>query len=255
MNTTNIAMVIGANGGIASALLKELTSDSEIDLVVAVSRNTRQVSQNDKLYWLKSDSSNESIEKVVNHIQHLNSEAPALVADSKIVLKSLFICVGTLHDAQTERWPEKRIEMLNTEHFSEVLETNTLVPLLWLKHISRLLNKNTETKIAVFSARVGSISDNELGGWYSYRASKAALNMLLKTLAIEFKRRFPKVKILAFHPGTTDTALSKPFQSGVPEHKLFSPEFVAQRLVSILSALPLDGTLSYLDWDNKAIPY
>ena len=107
---------------------------------------------------------------------------------------------------------------------------------------------------------MGSIGDNRLGGWYAYRSSKAALNMLLQNMAIEYARRVKNVKLIAFHPGTTDTALSKPFQATVPEGKLFTPEFVAERLLDIMNGTAvdpemMDGQLAYLDWDNKQIPW
>ena len=105
------------------------------------------------------------------------------------------------------------------------------------------------------SARVGSINDNRMGGWYSYRASKAALNMLLKTAAIEYARRAKNVKLIAFHPGTTDTTLSKPFQKNIPEDKLFKPDFVARQLLMLVAKTPIDGTLSYLDWDHQSIDW
>ena len=112
-----------------------------------------------------------------------------------------------------------------------------------------------DPRIAVFSARVGSISDNQLGGWYSYRASKAALNMVLKCAAIELARLNPRAKLVAFHPGTTDTNMSKPFQKGVPAEKLFSPDFVASRLLVSLDSIVPDGELAFLDWDGKAIAW
>ena len=105
----------------------------------------------------------------------------------------------------------------------------------------------------LFSARVGSISDNRLGGWYSYRASKAALNMMIKTAAIELARRAKNIKLIAFHPGTTDTPLSKPFQKNVPENKLFSAEFVAKQLLDIVENTPIDQSPSYLDWQGETI--
>jgi NAD(P)-dependent dehydrogenase (short-subunit alcohol dehydrogenase family) len=129
------------------------------------------------------------------------------------------------------------------------------VPALWVSHLARVLRRSTGCSIAVLSARVGSIGDNRLGGWYSYRTAKAALNMFLKTAAVEYARRAPKVKLLAFHPGTTDTGLSRPFQKGVPEGKLFPPGFVAQRLLALLHEVTPDGELSFMDWDGKPIPW
>jgi NAD(P)-dependent dehydrogenase (short-subunit alcohol dehydrogenase family) len=118
-----------------------------------------------------------------------------------------------------------------------------------------LLKQARGCKVTIFSARVGSIGDNHLGGWYSYRASKAALNMLLKSTAIEYARRAPSVKLLAFHPGTTDTPLSRPFSKQVPEHKLFQPGFVAEQLFKILEQLEPDGELSFLDWQGQRVDW
>ena len=107
----------------------------------------------------------------------------------------------------------------------------------------------------MLSARVGSIADNHLGGWYSYRCAKAALNMGLKSAAIELARRAKGIKLVAFHPGTVDTPLSEPFQKNVAPEKLFEPAFVAERLDEILAAHAADGELSYLDWAGKAVPW
>jgi NAD(P)-dependent dehydrogenase (short-subunit alcohol dehydrogenase family) len=132
---------------------------------------------------------------------------------------------------------------------------NALLPMLWLQALARGLGRKQDCVIAALSARVGSIGDNRLGGWYSYRASKAALNMLLQTAAVELARRAPATKLIAFHPGTTDTPLSRPFQSGVPAARLFTPDFVAEKLLAIMDQTTADGTLSYLDWDGQTITW
>lgn len=238
------AIVIGARGGLGYALLNKLVDDQSIDQVIAISRNTHIKSEDPNVRWLKSDATDASIQKVANRI---NEEGIDLV--------SVYVVVGTLHDSESGRMPEKRIEDLDRTSMEEVFRVNTYLPMLWIKALSAALNKQSKTRFVVFSARVGSIGDNELGGWYSYRASKAALNMMLKTLAIELKRRYPETKVISFHPGTTDTELSKPFQKAVPEGKLFRPEFVAARLVNIVDQAESDGSLSYLDWDNKPIPW
>ena len=137
----------------------------------------------------------------------------------------------------------------------EVFQANVVVPSLWIGAIPHLLRPDADCVVAVLSARVGSITDNRLGGWYSYRASKAALNMVLKSASVEFARRFPGVKLLAFHPGTTDTKLSQPFQRGVPPNKLFTPDFVAGRLSGLMDRLKPEGQLSYLAWDGSKIEW
>ena len=161
------------------------------------------------------------------------------------------ICNGILHNENV--WPEKRIEELTSDSLIEVFSINSVTPLLWLKALITLVKSPSDCVITVFNARIGSIGDNRSGGWYSYRASKAALNMLLKTAAIEYARRAKNVKLISFHPGTTDTALSKPFQGSVKKENLFTPDFVAQHLVRIMNRQNVDGELSFIDWENKAI--
>jgi len=183
----------------------------------------------------------------------------------------IIICNGILHSGaatghsghtgQPSLMPEKRIEDINSDALQQLFYANSIVPMLWLSALTPLLsqaNHNVATEkcvIGILSARVGSISDNRLGGWYGYRASKAALNMLIKTTAVEYARRLKRVKLIAFHPGTTDTPLSKPFQANVPAGKLFTPEFVASQLYNIMSNIEPNGEASYLDWQGKEISW
>jgi NAD(P)-dependent dehydrogenase (short-subunit alcohol dehydrogenase family) len=244
--TKTAAIVVGANGGIGYAAVQCFEKDEQIDHVFAISRSLHTgASLNDlNTTWLKSDSSEQSIADICRQI-----------GSSIFSVRYIVVATGILHNSDNGIKPEKRIESLASEALHEVFNINTFLPLQWLKGFTVLLNKNNQTNIGVLSARVGSIEDNRLGGWYSYRASKAALNMLLKTLAVEYQRRFPKTKLTSFHPGTTKTALSRPFQAGVPEHKLFTVEFVAQRLHQLLQVSPPDGELSFQDWDHKKIPW
>jgi len=116
------------------------------------------------------------------------------------------------------------------------------------KYFVPLLRRDEKAVFAALSARVGSISDNRLGGWYAYRASKAALNMVLKTLAIEIGRRFKNQIIVGLHPGTVDTDLSKPFQGNVPEGKLFTAEFSAEKLLDVVDGLSAEDSGNLFDW-------
>jgi NAD(P)-dependent dehydrogenase (short-subunit alcohol dehydrogenase family) len=244
--TKSAAIVVGANGGIGYATVKCFEKDEQIDHVFAISRhiNAEQNLNDANTSWLKSDSSEQSITRICAQIE-----------SSIFSVRYIVIATGILHNTDSGIKPEKRIASLTSETLHEVFNINTFLPLQWLKGFTELLNKKNQTNIAVLSARVGSIEDNRLGGWYSYRASKAALNMLLKSLAIEYQRRFPKTKLTSFHPGTTDTELSKPFQAGVPKHKLFTVEFVALRLHQLLQISVPDGELSFQDWDHKNIPW
>jgi NAD(P)-dependent dehydrogenase (short-subunit alcohol dehydrogenase family) len=131
---------------------------------------------------------------------------------------------------------------------------NAMGPALVLKHFQPLLPRNGKAVFAAISARVGSISDNRIGGWYSYRASKAALNMMLKCAAIEIGRTRKHQIMLGLHPGTVDTGLSKPFQSNVPDGKLFSAEQSAGYMLDAIEGASPDQSGSVIDWDGKTVP-
>jgi NAD(P)-dependent dehydrogenase (short-subunit alcohol dehydrogenase family) len=132
---------------------------------------------------------------------------------------------------------------------------NALGPALVMRHLLPLMRREGKAVLAVMSARVGSIGDNRLGGWYAYRASKAALNQFMKTASIEAARRYRNVIVLALHPGTTDTGLSAPFQANVPEGKLFSSAFVAERLLEVIEQTGPDDSGSFRAWDDSEIPW
>lgn len=245
MSEDTAALVLGASGGLAQAIIGELMADPEIGTVIAISRSAapENVSAGTvKPTWIETEYTEPAMAAVVEQLQSFAGRITRVV-----------ICHGILHSETL--WPEKRLEDICAEALQSVFQANTVVPVLWLKLLHRLLKSKQRCVVAALSARVGSIGDNHLGGWYAYRSSKAALNMMLRTLSIEYGRRVKNVKIISFHPGTTDTALSKPFQASVPSDKLFTPEFVAERLCGIMNEAEIDGQLSYLDWDNKSIPW
>ena len=165
----------------------------------------------------------------------------------------LINCVGVLRIG--DRGPEKTIGQLEPEHFMRSVEVNCLPTLLLGRHAADALKGSERGVFAAVSARVGSIADNGLGGWYSYRASKAALNMSLKCLAIEWGRTRKNIRVAALHPGTTDTRLSRPFQSNVPEGKLFTPAFTAERLLERVDSLHDGPSGRFLAWDGEEIPW
>ncbi|MEZ5744869.1 MAG: SDR family oxidoreductase [Sphingomonadaceae bacterium] len=137
---------------------------------------------------------------------------------------------------------------------ADVFAVNTIGPALIAKHFLPLLPRDRRAIFAALSARVGSISDNRLGGWHSYRASKAALNMLVRNFAIEVGRNNREAVVVALHPGTVDTSLSDPFQSGVPDDKLFTPAFSAAKLLDVLSSLEPQDSGGHFDWAGKPVP-
>lgn len=225
-------VVIGAGGGLGSALVEHWLAAGAAP-VIAVSRQQQPAGLNSsKLHWLRCDYSDEQLALVVARIGELAPRPRWLV-----------ICNGLLQQGSIR--PEKRLEALNLEVMTQLYQTNALLPLLG----------SSPCTLAVLSARVGSIGDNRAGGWYGYRAAKAALNMLLKCAAIELARRAPGVKLLAFHPGTVDTQLSRPFHGNLAAGSLHSPQQAAAHLVTLMARLTADGELSYLDWRGEPIEW
>lgn len=238
---THSVLIIGAGGGIGQALVAHWLATGA-NPVIAISRKAAPAElTHPHLHWLNCDYSDPQLTDCVARISHLTSE-----------LRHIVICNGLLHQGQIT--PEKRLEALDMAAMTHLYQINALLPLRWITQLLPLLGKNP-CNIAVFSARVGSIGDNRAGGWYGYRAAKAALNMLLKCAAIELARRAPGVKLLAFHPGTTDTPLSRPFHGNVPAGALHTPQQVADHLVSLMNQLQPDGQLSYLDWQGQPIEW
>lgn len=243
-------LIIGANSEIAKALSEKIQKDTTI-LLTLISRQPISVDNNTII-----EPKNTYQKVIVENYDALaiNNAVDTITKYSKLPITRIFVCNGLLHN-ETIR-PERRLEDFCSEAFQTVLNANTLTPILWLKYLLPLLSQHkTPCKIAVLSARVGSIEDNQLGGWYTYRSSKAALNMLLKTASIELARRAKHIKLLSFHPGTTNSPLSKPFQKNVAKDKLFEAEFVANQLLTIINEIEIDGKLSYLDWQGKKIPW
>ncbi|WP_220744494.1 SDR family NAD(P)-dependent oxidoreductase [Shewanella colwelliana] len=233
---SGVSVVIGASSVIAKALIEHLLMQGP---VIAISRQALT-------YTAKRPKSIQS--------GYSEGEIAALVSElarQKHVISNVFIFNGILHQDRVK--PEKRLEDLSEEAMNTLFKINTITPMMWLKHLMPLVKGDRKCVIAVMSARIGSISDNRLGGWYSYRASKAALNMLLQTSAVEYARRAKNVAILAFHPGTTDTPLSKPFLQNVPKEKLFSPDFVAERLLAVTQTVTPSAQAYFIDWNGDAI--
>jgi NAD(P)-dependent dehydrogenase (short-subunit alcohol dehydrogenase family) len=238
-----VVVIIGANSEIAKGLAEHFSGNSFIEIIV-ISRDISFYQQDkfEKFSVIKvNDYQEETINKVAAQLQN--------TTESNI--GRVFICHGLLHTKSFQ--PEKRLEDFSPAHFNQIITANTITPMLWLKYLTPTLSGKQPCKVVVFSARVGSITDNRLGGWYSYRASKAAMNMLIKSASIELARRAKNIKIISFHPGTTDSPLSKPFQYNVPKGKLFTRSFVAEKVVNVVDNIPLDGMASFVDWQAKDI--
>ncbi len=167
----------------------------------------------------------------------------------------LLNCAGVLHDASRGMQPERRLEDVSADSLAHAFAVNATGALLLARHFAPLLPRRGPCVVANLSARVGSIGDNRLGGWYAYRASKAAQNMITRGLAIELRRRARGAVVVALHPGTTDTALSAPFQARVPDEQLFSPERAAGHLLAVLDGLSTGDSGGFFAWDGSPIPW
>tara|TARA_Y100001968_G_scaffold254573_1_gene240529 strand:- start:589 stop:1308 length:720 start_codon:yes stop_codon:yes gene_type:complete len=160
---------------------------------------------------------------------------------------------GFLHSELLK--PEKRLSHINRSNIIKNFSINSIAPILIAKSIEKFLRPELHFCYASLSARVGSIGDNRLGGWYSYRASKAAQNQFLKTLSIEWRRKYPLSVVSILHPGMCDTKLSRPFQSAVPKIKLFTPTQSAEYLINIISEQKPSESGNFLAWDKSIIPW
>ena len=177
----------------------------------------------------------------------------ARVARDLAPLRLVICAAGALHG---EGWqPEKRLSQVNVEGLRRSFAVNAWGPLLLAQAVEAALPRDEPVHLASLSARVGSIGDNRLGGWYGYRAAKAAQNQLLRTLALEWRRRLPLACVTLLHPGTTATALSQPFQGSVPPGKLFAPERAAGHLLDVLETQTPEHSGSFLAWDGQPIPW
>jgi NAD(P)-dependent dehydrogenase (short-subunit alcohol dehydrogenase family) len=239
-NTTN-ALVIGASGAMGQALVKNFLEDGRINRVIAISRSASEM-QHPQLQWICTEYEENAMLSIVDSLRQFKGS-----------FSKVCICHGILHGENM--FPEKRMEDISVDMMQKIFYANTVVPSLWLNLLRKLVSGASDCKMACFSARVGSTGDNRLGGWYSYRASKAALNSLMKTFSIEYARRAKNTKLIAFHPGTVNSEMSKPFHATVPNGKLFEPDYVASCLSKVMDNLPVDGQLSYVDYAGKPIPW
>jgi NAD(P)-dependent dehydrogenase (short-subunit alcohol dehydrogenase family) len=165
----------------------------------------------------------------------------------------VLVTTGLLHAADLQ--PEKTIRSVSAENLARSFTINAIGPVLIAKHVLPLLPRERKSVFAALSARVSSVSDNRSGGWHSYRASKAALNMLFRNAAIELGARNEKAVCVTLHPGTVDTAMSAPFKAGVAPAKLFSASQSAAHLLAVIDALTPQQSGALIAWDGAVIAF
>ncbi|MDA0902627.1 MAG: SDR family NAD(P)-dependent oxidoreductase [Proteobacteria bacterium] len=237
LNSTNIA-IIGAGGAIGSEFVRQIAHAGAASI-----------------HAFSSSKQDFALDNVLSHLIDIEDENSIAQAAQEAAkngkLDMVIVAIGMLHNQ--EIMPEKSLRELSKDKFNQLFAINTIAPALIAKYFIPLLNKENKSIFAALSARVGSISDNHLGGWYAYRASKAALNMILKNLSIEMKRTNPNAVIAGLHPGTVDSTLSKPFQAAVKEGKLFSPQHSVKMLLNVLDNLTAPDSGNVFDFNGLKI--
>ena len=232
-------VIAGGSGGIGSAFVEALAARPSVKKIIATCNRHPSSLHHQKVSW---------------HTLDLTDEVA--MRDWAVQLDEidwLINAAGILHTRA--HGPEKSIRQIDPAFFLENMRINALPALLLAKHLHDKFRHGRPAVYATVSAKVGSIEDNRLGGWISYRASKAALNMSIKTLAIEWRRTLPNVAVVALHPGTTDTALSKPFQRHVPHGQLFTPEYSVSCMLDVLENLKPAHSGEFLAFDGERLPW
>jgi NAD(P)-dependent dehydrogenase (short-subunit alcohol dehydrogenase family) len=222
------ALVIGSSGSIGSAFVELLQEKSSCLECIGLNRQSTP-----SINYQDPDS--------------IQTAAKALSSSGPFQL--IINTIGVLHSAD---WmPEKRLDDLRSNQLIELMKINAIGPALTIQHFSKLLDPNNSVMVTL-SAKVGSIEDNRLGGWYSYRASKAALNMLIKTASIEFARNKPHSALIALHPGTVNSSLSKPFRG---ENIGRPPLDAASDMLKVIEGLNKEDTGSFLSYSGERLPW
>ena len=235
----NSAVVFGSSGSIGNALVLLLAEKYPKAIIYSVSR-------------FKKDYTQKNISHLcVDYFDEVDLQTVAQTTTKSGPLDLVLVSNGMLHNDTIK--PEKSLKDISIENLQISFKINTTLPALLLKHFMPALNRKDKSIFAVLSARVGSISDNRLGGWYGYRASKSALNMMIKTASIEAKRSNKSAIVVGLHPGTVDSELSKPFQKNISPEKVMLPNKSAEHLLSVLSSLSCKDSGKCFAWDGEEI--
>lgn len=233
----NIA-IIGSSGTIGNSFQQLLSQHYPDAIIHAIS--SKNLAKNDAYFTYQ-----------INYNDEYSINLVAKEVAKNGALDLVIIATGLLHNQYIS--PEKSLKDLSIDNFQQLFQANTILPALIAKYFAPYLATDRKTIFAALSARVGSISDNKLGGWYAYRASKAALNMIIKNLALELARKNRKNIVLALHPGTVNSALSKPFQNNIKPQQLFDAHYSVKKLIIILqNATPNDSGKCFA-WDGQEI--
>ncbi|MEJ2763299.1 SDR family NAD(P)-dependent oxidoreductase [Photobacterium sp. MCCC 1A19761] len=244
-------MIAGGSGGIGQALVTRCLANG--DAVTAMTRSpSHTLCQLQKAY--------------PNQLAVIQGELSQAPESTRAALAALFDrygypdwvinAAGVLHQAHVPQLtPEKRLSEITPRTFELNLTVNTYTSIVLAQWLAAFYPRQARFRFACLSAMVGSISDNRSGGWYSYRMSKAALNMFIKTLSIEWRRQFPQASVAAIHPGTTKTPLSAPFRDGIDPRRYYTPAQSAERILRIVSTLTPEQSGRFFHWDGSELPW
>jgi NAD(P)-dependent dehydrogenase (short-subunit alcohol dehydrogenase family) len=230
-------LIAGSTGSIGEEFTRFYSDDPDVDKIITISRKIDDTTQK-KIQSIEIDYNKEQSFKNLERISELES------------IDTIIIATGILHTAQIK--PEKSIDSINFEAFKSVFQVNVFGPLLLVKKLMPLIKRSQGVKIVFLTARVGSISDNELGGWYSYRSSKSALNMMISNLSIELQRVNKNHLVIGIHPGTVRSNLSEPFLRNV-KHNIFSPRESVDLMAKVISKISHKDSGKCFDFLGKVI--
>lgn len=245
------ALIIGASQGIGLGFVKKLLQDDRISKIYATYRQEKSA---DELLSLADQYSNRLTCLMLDITDELQiAETIQTISTQTDKLHLVINCVGLLHDSDLQ--PEKSLRQINADNLLRYFQVNSIGAVLLAKHLVPLFRHNESAVFATISAKLASIGDNQLGGWYGYRASKTALNMFMRNVAIEYGRSCPNTVVVTLHPGTTDTQLSRPFQKNVSAEKLFSVERTVTQLLTVINQLQKSDSGQFFSWDGSRLPW
>ena len=230
-------IIAGSSGAIGGEFTELYANNSNVEKIIALSRKPTNTNHN-KIQSVEIDYYNEATFKNLDEISQLDS------------ISKIIIATGILHTDQIR--PEKSIDSIAGEDIRNVFQVNVFGPILLVKKLLPLIKKSKGVKIVFLTARVGSISDNVLGGWHSYRSSKSALNMMIKNLAIELKRLNKEHVVIGIHPGTVKSHLSEPFLRHV-KHDIFNPKESVDLMTQVISKVSQIDSGKCFDFSGKVI--